>query len=145
MVTEAWADVDVQLKRRHDLIPSLVNIVKGYANHEKALLEKITSERTTAITLDKKNIKELSSLENSIESHLHSIFALTEAYPDLKANENYLKLQEDLVETEDEIASSRRIYNANVGNYNTNIGKFPQDVIASLTNFKLVNFFQKEE
>lgn len=144
-VNEAWADVDVQLKRRHDLIPNLVHTVKGYASHEKDLLEKVTKERTKAIETDKKNMKEVSAIESQLGLDVNELLLIAEAYPDLKANHNFLKLQEDLTETEDQIASSRRIYNANVTNYNTKLQIFPLNVVASLHHLEPGSFFSFKE
>lgn len=143
-VKEAWSGIDVQLKRRHDLIGNLIDVAKGYASYEKNLLEKITKERADALATDPKDLEKLSNLESSLESDYKSLFAVAEAYPDLKANTVYLQLQKDLVETEDQIASSRRIYNSNVTAYNTLIAVFPQNIVAKLGNFKESQFFQKD-
>lgn len=142
---EAWSDIEVQLKRRHDLIPQLVNTVKGYAVHEKDLLERITKERSDAINAQGKDIGHLASAENALEDTLKSLFMVAEAYPDLKADTNYLKLQEALSETEDQIASSRRIYNSNTADYNTRIALFPHNIVATVFRFKEVPFFRGEE
>lgn len=144
-VKEAWSGVDVQLKRRHDLIGNLIDVAKGYAHYEKELLEKITEERTTALAMDQKDISKLSDVETALETDLKSFIAVAEAYPDLKANTVYLQLQKDLAETEDQIASSRRIYNSNVTAYNTLIAVFPQNIVAKLGHFQESPFFQKDQ
>lgn len=141
-VNEAWSDVDVQLKRRHELIPNIVTTVKEYAKHEKDLLEKVTKERAEAIETNANDLKKLGLIEGAIEADLGAILMVAEAYPDLKANQNFLKLQEELSETEDQIASSRRIYNANVTNYNTLIVTFPMNLVALLSDFKESSFFE---
>lgn len=141
---EAWSGIDVQLKRRHDLIPNLVQVVKGYAKHEEKLFRQITEERTKALSLPKSDVKGISSVEKEIDSTLRSILAIAEAYPDLKANENFLKLQSQLAETEDQIASARRIYNSNTADYNTLINSFPVNIIAGLSNLSALPFFQKD-
>ncbi len=144
-VTEAWSDVDVQLKRRHDLIPNIVNTVKGYAKHEKDLIEKVTNERTQALAVNKDNLQQLGLIEGAIEADLGALLMVAEAYPDLKANQNFLKLQSELSETEDQIASSRRIYNANVNYYNTLLQIFPLNFVAKLSDFKESSFFEFKE
>lgn len=141
-VYQAWAGIDVQLKRRHDLIPNLVQVVQGYAKHEEQLLKHVTVERSRALSLTQSDILKLSRVEKEINASLHSILLLAESYPQLKANENFLKLQTDLTETEDQIASARRIYNSNVADYNTLIISFPVNIIATLGHFSPMPFFQ---
>jgi LemA protein len=140
-VSEAWSDIDVQLKRRHDLIPNLIDTVKGYATHEKSVFEQTAEIRTQAINSDPKDLSEKAAIENQLETSLHQILAIGENYPELKANENFLKLQDTLAETEDEIASSRRIYNDNVANYNTKIKTVPNNLIAKISQFEEASFF----
>ena len=139
---EAWSGIDVQLKRRHELIPNLVNVVQGYAKHEEKLFKQITEERAKALSLPKSDVKGLSGVEKEIDTTLRSILAVAEAYPDLKANENFLKLQSQLAETEDQIASARRIYNSNAADYNTLINSFPVNIVAGLSNFSPLAYFQ---
>lgn len=139
---EAWSDIDVQLHRRHDLIPNLVTVVGGYAKHEKELLEKVTHERSQAVALGKEDVVKLSKIESILQSDVRSILLLAENYPDLKANTQFMKLQDQLVETEDQIASSRRIYNSNVANYNTLITIFPHSVVASINKYLPASYFQ---
>jgi len=138
-VKEAWSDIEVQLKRRYDLIPNLVETVKGYASHEKTLLEEITKERTEAINA--KDNKEKLEANNHLYNTLKTLFAVAENYPQLKANENFLKLQQDLVDTEDKIQAARRFYNANVRDYNTAIQIFPNNLVARLFNFQKQELF----
>jgi len=114
---EAWSDIDVQLKRRYDLIPNLINTVKGYAKHEKELFEKVTEARARAIGA--KDPKEQAEAENMLSGTLKSLFAVAEAYPELKANQNFLELQRELTDTEDKIQASRRFFNGNVRDFNT--------------------------
>ena len=116
-VKEAWADIDVQLKRRYDLIPNLVETVKGYATHERELLEKVTLARTQA--MGAQTIKERGEAENFLSQTLKSLFAVSENYPQLRASENFLELQRELTDTEDKIQASRRFYNGNVRDFNT--------------------------
>ncbi len=142
-VDEAWSDITVQLKRRLDLIPNLVETVKGYAKHEKGVFEEVTKARTSAIQA--KGVKETAAAENQFEGALKSLFAVAEAYPDLKANQNFIELQQELVDTEDKIQASRRFYNAGVRDLNTKIQTFPSNIIASIFNFKNRVFYQLEE
>jgi LemA protein len=142
-VDEAWSDIDVQLRRRHDLIPNLINTVKGYAAHEKEVFEKVTEARTRAIgagTADEK-----AKAENVLSGALKSLFAVAEAYPDLKANQNFLELQRELTDTEDKIMAARRFYNGNVRDFNTKIQAFPTNIFAGMLNFTKRDFFQAEE
>lgn len=140
---EAWADIDVQLKRRYDLIPNLVNTVKGYASHESGTFEKITEARTAA--MNTQGIKEKGESENMLSGALKSLFAVTENYPDLKANQNFLELQTELSDTENKIQAARRFYNGNVRDLNTKIETVPSNIIANLFKFEKREFFQLEE
>ena len=139
-VDEAWSDIDVQLKRRHDLIPNLVNTVKGYATHEKELFEKVTVARNQA--MGAKNAQEKAAAENALTDTLKSLFAVAEAYPDLKANQNFLELQRELTDTEDKIQASRRFYNGNVRDYNIAIELFPARFFVGLLGFKKKDLFE---
>ncbi|HMI09551.1 MAG TPA: LemA family protein [Candidatus Saccharimonadales bacterium] len=142
-VDEAWSDITVQLKRRLDLIPNLVNSVKGYAAHESGVFEKVTEARANA--LNAKGVKETAEAENMFEGALKSLFAVAEAYPDLKANQNFLQLQQELVDTEDKIQASRRFYNGGVRDLNTKIQVFPNNVFAGMLGFKEREFFEVED
>jgi LemA protein len=139
----AWADIDVQLKRRHDLIPQLVAAVKAYAGHERATLEAVTALREQAVTIQSPT--RLGDVEAALEGALARLFALKEAYPDLKSNENFLQLQRDLVEVEDQLQYARRFYNGAVRDLNTTIGRVPDLVVARAFLFKPAEFFQAEE
>jgi len=142
-VKEAWSDIDVQLKRRYDLIPNLVETVKGYAKHESETFEKVVEARSAAMSAQKSgNAKEQAEAENMLSSTLKSIFALSEAYPDLKANQNFLELQRELADTEDKIQAARRFYNGNVRDFNTKIEVFPTNLIAGMLHFKKFEFFE---
>jgi LemA protein len=141
-VTEAWSDIDVQLKRRHDLIPNLVSTVQGYAKFEKSLLIQITQFRTQALTLNNDNMDQKSRIENDITDKIKTIMMTAEAYPDLKASQQFLDLQKQLSQTEDEIASARRIYNSNVANFNTDIGTFPTNMVVRIMHFNQFSYFQ---
>lgn len=142
-VDEAWSDITVQLKRRLDLIPNLVDTVKGYAKHEKTVFEKVTQARAQAISAT--SVKETAKAENQFEGALKSLFAVAEAYPDLKANENFKELQEELVDTEDKIQAARRFYNGATRDYNIKIKVFPTNMFASLLGFKAREFFEVED
>lgn len=142
-VDEAWSDIDVQLKRRHDLIPNLIETVKGYAKHEKEVLEKVTSLRTQAMNAG--SLEEKGKAENMLSNTLKSLFAVAENYPQLKANENFLELQRELTDTEDKIQAARRFYNGNVRDYNTKIQVFPTNIFAGMLGFGSKEFFQAEE
>ncbi len=139
---EAWADIDVQLKRRYDLIPNLVNTVKGYAAHEAGTFENITEARTRAMNAG--NLAEKSQAENMLTGALKSLFAVAEAYPDLKANQNFLELQKELSDTENKIQAARRFYNTNVRDLNIKIESFPNSIIAKVFNFSNMEFFELE-
>ena len=138
----AWSQIDVQLKRRYDLIPNLVNAVKGYAKHEKEVFQKVTEARTAAISAE--GIKEQEKAENELSKTLKSIFAVAENYPALRANENFLELQGELSETENKIEASRRFYNANVRELNIRIQSFPSNTVANAFKFEKKNLFEIE-
>jgi LemA protein len=139
-VDEAWSDITVQLKRRLDLIPNLVESVKGYAAHESGVFEAVTEARANALSAN--GVKETAATENQFEGALKSLFAVAEAYPDLKANQNFLELQQELVDTEDKIQGSRRFYNGGVRDLNTKIQSFPGNIIAGMFSFKSREFFE---
>ena len=140
---EAWSDIDVQLKRRYNLIPNLVETVKGYAKHERELFEKVTRARTTA--MGAQSPTEKAQAENALSGTLKSLFAVAENYPDLKANQNFLELQRELSDTENKIQAARRFYNGNVRDFNINIQKFPNNLVADTLGFKKRDFFEIEE
>jgi len=142
-VDEAWSDIDVQLKRRYDLIPNLVNTVKGYASHEKEVFEKVTEARTRA--MGAQSAADKAQAENMLSQTLKSLFAVAEAYPDLKANQNFLELQRELTDTEDKIQASRRFYNGNVRDFNTKIQIFPNNIFAGILGFSAREFFEAGE
>ena len=139
---EAWADIDVQLKRRYDLIPNLVQTVKGYATHEKELFEKVTQARANAMSAQ--GVAQKAGAENMLSQTLKSLFAVSENYPDLKASQNFLELQRELTDTEDKIQAARRFYNTNVRDLSIKIESFPDNVIANIFNFKQMELFQAE-
>ena len=140
---EAWSDIDVQLKRRHNLIPNLVETVKGYAKHEKELFENVTKARTMAMQAN--GAEDKGKAENMLAGTLKSLFAVAEHYPDLKANENFAKLQDELTDTENKIQAARRFYNGQVRDFNTKIQVFPTNMIAGVLKFKAFDFFEIEE
>ncbi len=140
---ESWSDIDVQLKRRYDLIPNLVSTVKGYAAHESGVFEKVTEARTRAMSAGTSEDK--AEAENALSGTLKSLFAVAENYPDLKANENFLELQKELSDTENKIQSARRFYNANVRDFNTQIESFPVNAVAPSIGFTKYAFFELEE
>ncbi|PIR45006.1 MAG: hypothetical protein COV10_01745 [Candidatus Vogelbacteria bacterium CG10_big_fil_rev_8_21_14_0_10_51_16] len=142
---EGWSDIDVQLKRRYDLIPNLVETVKGYASHERETLEKVVQARNMAMQSQGKGLKEQGEAENMLSGALKSIFALSESYPDLKANQNFLELQRELTDTENKIQASRRFYNGVVRDLNTAIEVFPGNMIAGPFGFKGREFFEAAE
>jgi len=137
---EAWSDIDVQLKRRYDLIPNLVETVKGYATHERELFEKVTKARASAMSAQ--GAKEKAGAENMLSDTLKSLFAVSENYPDLKASTNFLELQRELSDTEDKIQASRRFYNTNVRDLSIKIEVFPTNIIANLFGFKQMELFE---
>jgi LemA protein len=142
-VDNAWSQIDVQLKRRHDLIPNLVETVKGYAAHERGTLEAVTNARANAINASSSGtVAQQAEAENVLSGALKSLFAVAEAYPDLKANQNFLQLQEELTSTEDRIAYARQFYNDSVLNYNNKIQTFPRNVIANSFKFEKREFFE---
>lgn len=149
---EAWGDIDVQLKRRYDLIPNLVNAVKGYAKHEAETLQAVMEARSqaTAINVDASDISPeqmmaMASAQSGISGALGKLLAVAEAYPDLKANQNFIELQRDLVDTEDKIQASRRFFNSTIQEYNTVVEVFPSNIIANMFKFNKKEFFELEE
>ncbi len=142
-VDEAWSDINVQLKRRLDLIPNLIETVKGYAKHESGVFTAVTEARANVINA--KGVKDTAAAENQFEGALKSLFAVAEAYPDLKANENFVELQRELVDTEDKIQASRRFYNSGVTSLNTKIQTFPHNIVAALFKFTNREFFDVDE
>lgn len=142
-VDEAWSDIEVQLKRRYDLIPNLVNTVKGYAKHEKGVFEKVTEARASA--MQAKTPAEHAKAENFLSETLKSLFAVSENYPDLKASDNFLHLQKELVDAEDKIQAARRFYNGNVRDFNTKKQVFPSNMVAGTFGFKDYEFFDAPE
>jgi len=141
-VHEAWSDIEVQLKRRYDLIPNLIETVKGYMNHERIVFEKVTAARTKAMTSQEKSEK--LGAEDALSNSLKNLFAVAENYPELKANTNFLELQRELTDTEDKIQAARRFYNGNIRDYNTARETFPTNLIANLFGFRKEEFFDLE-
>lgn len=137
---EAWSDIDVQLKRRYNLIPNIIETVKGYAAQEESVLLKVTEARSNAINAT--NIQEQGQAENMLSGALKSLFAVAESYPDLKSNENFLQLQNELVDTEDKIQAARRFFNTTVRDLNTKLQIFPSNIIAGMFNFTAREFFE---
>lgn len=140
---EAWSDIDVQLKRRYDLIPNLINTVKGYATHERELFEKVTQTRANAMNAQNPQAK--AQAENMLTEALKSLFAVAENYPQLRASENFLELQKELSDTENKIQAARRFYNSNVRDLNTKIQVFPDSIVAGMLSIKQREFFEIEE
>ena len=140
---EAWADIDVQLKRRYDLIPNLVSTVKGYATHESEAFEKVSEARSKAMQAG--SIEEKGQAENALTGTLKSLFAISESYPELKANTNFLQLQNELADTENKIQAARRFYNGNVRELNIKIETFPGNLIAKMFKFMKKDFFELEQ
>lgn len=144
-VEEAWSDITVQLKRRADLIPNLIETVKGYATHEREVFERVTEARSAVVNATSQGPEATAKAENMFEGALKSLFAVAEAYPDLKANQNFLQLQQELVDTEDKIQASRRFYNGGVRDLNTKIETFPSNIIAGMFNFVKKEFFEVDD
>ncbi|TLM97525.1 MAG: LemA family protein [Actinobacteria bacterium] len=142
-VDNAWAQIDVQLKRRYDLIPNLVNTVKGYAAHEKETLEKVIQARNIAMAAS--GVEQQAQAENMLSGALKSLFAVAEQYPDLKADQSFLKLQDELSNTEGKIAYARQFYNDSVMSFNTAIQQFPGNVFAGIFGFSVREYFEIEE
>lgn len=142
-VKEAWSDITVQLKRRADLIPNLVETVKGYAKHEDKVFNDVTEARSSLVNAQ--GVKDTAAAENLLSGALKSLFAVSEAYPDLKANQNFMKLQDELVDTEDKIQASRRFYNGGARDFNTKIEMFPSNLVAGMFGFKQVEYFELSE
>ncbi|MBU2612991.1 LemA family protein [Patescibacteria group bacterium] len=140
---EAWSDIDVQLKRRYDLIPNIIETVKGYAAHESGTFQKVTEARNMA--MGAKTMAEHAQSENMLSETLKSLFAVAEAYPELKANTNFLHLQQELADTEDKIQASRRFYNGNVRDFNTKLQVFPTNLIGGMLGFTKRDFFEIAE
>ena len=141
-VDESWSQIDVQLKRRNDLIPNLVETTKGYAKHEKSTLEGVVKLRDQLVNVPQGDHEEAMKLSNQITDSLKSIFALAEAYPDLKANQNFLKLQEELTNTENKIAYSRQLYNSSVASYDQKLLTFPFNLIAKIHGFTKIDYLE---
>lgn len=142
-VDEAWSDINVQLKRRLDLIPNLIETVKGYAKHESGVFQAVTEARANVINA--KGVQETAAAENQFEGALKSLFAVAESYPDLKANQNFAELQRELVDTEDKIQGARRFYNSGVTSLNTRVQTFPANIVAGMFGFKNREFFDVDE
>lgn len=142
-VRTAWADIDVQLTRRHDLVPQLVSAVKGYADHERTVLDAVTSLRSQAVSLD--SPAKLAEVESSLEQALGRLFALKEAYPDLKASQNFSQLQQELVEVEEHLQYARRFYNGAVRDFNDTVQRVPDVIVANAGNFRPAEFYQARE
>jgi LemA protein len=140
----AWAQIDVQLKRRHDLIPNLIETVKGYMNHERETLESVTQARAQAVNVSGGNAAEQARAENALSKTLRSLFAVSENYPDLKANRNFLALQEELTSTENKISFARQYYNDEVMKLNNKIQMFPSNIVAGMSHFELAEMFEVE-
>ena len=142
--TEAWSDIDTHLKRRYELIPNLVETVKGYAKHESSTFEKVAQARSVAMN-QSGGPENHTAAENTLSRTLRSVFALSESYPDLKASQNFIELQKEITDTEDKIQASRRFYNSIVLSFNNRTQTFPSNVIAGIFNFKRLAFFELDE
>ncbi len=142
-IDNAWSQIDVQLKRRHDLIPNLVSTVQGYAKHEKSTFEMVTKARTQLMSAS--TVSDKAKADNMLTGALKSLFAVSEAYPELKANQNFLALQEELSSTESKIAFSRQFYNDNVMDYNTKIQMLPSSILASMMNLQKKDYFSIDD
>lgn len=140
---EAWSDITVQLKRRYDLIPNLVNAVKGYAKHESGVFQAVTEARSNA--MNAQGVKETAQAENQFEGALKSLFAVAESYPQLRASENFQQLQAELTDTEDKIMASRRFYNSSARDLNIKIDTVPTNIIAKMFNFQKRDFFEVDD
>jgi len=140
LIKEAWSGIDVQLKRRHNLIPGLVETVKAYSSYERNLFNEITEQRSKTLSIE--NIKDKATAENDISGKLKTLFAVVEDYPDLKANVNFLDLQNQLTEVEDHLQYSRRYYNGTVRRYNIRVESFPSNIVARIFGFKPEEFFE---
>lgn len=144
-VQEAWSDITVQLKRRADLIPNLIESVKGYAAHEKQVFQDVTEARTNVLAATQKGPEATAKAENQFEQTLKSLFAVSEAYPALRATENFQQLQNELVDTEDKIQAARRFYNGGVRDMNTRVQQFPANIVAGMFKFTNKEFFEVED
>jgi LemA protein len=144
MVQESWSGIDTELKRRYDLVPNLVQVVKGYAAHEKDLLSSVAEARSRAVA-STGDPRSQAKAERELVNNMRRLFAVVESYPDLKASEHYLKLQVELADTEDRIQAARRFFNANVRDLNTKVEAFPSNAIASIFNFEQEDFFEVEK
>lgn len=142
---ESWSQIDVQLKRRNDLIPNLVETVKGYASHEKETLAQVISLRNQLTQISADNHEEALKVSNQLSDSLKTIFALSENYPDLKANQNFLSLQEELTNTENKIAYSRQLYNSSAAQYDQKLLTFPSNIVAKIHHFQKVNYLETPE
>ncbi len=140
---EAWSDIDVQMKRRYNLIPNLIETVKGYASHEREVLEQVTKARTAA--MGAQSVEDHGKSENMLSGTLKTLFAVSENYPQLKANENFLELQRELSDTENKIQAARRFYNTNVRDLNIKVDSFPANIVAGIFKFQKKEFFELEE
>ena len=141
LITDSWRDIDVELQRRHDLIPNLVATVKGYAAHEQAIFEAVATARANAIQAAGASPTDRERAETDVTQRLGRLFAVAEAYPELKASANFQQLQHELSDTEDRLAAARRFYNGNVRDYNTRVQSFPSNLIASTAHFETETFF----
>lgn len=142
-VQEGWSGIDVQLKKRHDIIPNLISIVKGYMKHEQSVLTEVTELRTKA--MNSSDPAQIAEAENMLQGALKSLFAVSESYPDLKSSENFLQMQHELTEIEDQISAARRIYNQNATALNVLVESFPSNMLANVHNFKKVAFFSLDQ
>lgn len=143
LVREGWSGIDVQLRRRSDLIPNLVEIVKGYASHERSVFEEVTAKRTAAMSAG--SVPQKAAAEQALQGSIGKLFAVAEAYPQLKANQNFLELQKQMAELEDQLQMARRYYNGTVRDYNIHIQTFPDVLVARVTGFHEEHFFQIDE
>ena len=144
-VQEAWSTIDTQLKRRYDLIPNLMETVRGYMQHEQKTLEAVVQARANAMSVAKTDVAKKQANENALSNALKSVFALSENYPDLKANENFLALQQELSDTETKIQAARQFYNTIVSSFNTKVKSFPSNLVANMFQFKEAHFFELGE